>query len=211
MRSLPRFVVLAAGLLAAVGCGMQPGAQSAKVAGGLAVIDLDYVAKTIGRTEEISDALKVRKNALDQALAQVQAQAKDKLQQEQQAAGEQPTDEQKQKLAAFERKLNSELLQIARKAQADLETYRATLLTQFRTEVRPLAQQVAAEKGLGVVIPKNEGFLLSVDPGVDITAEVIKAYQTRKPAPAAAAKATAAAPAAAKPATAANPPAAERQ
>ena len=33
------------------------------------------------------------------------------------------------------------------------------------------------------MIPKNEGLLLSVDPGVDITDDVIKAYLAKRPAP----------------------------
>jgi hypothetical protein len=92
----------------------------------------------------------------------------------------------------MDQKAVSMLQQAKREAQVKLEQYRQSLVAQFRNEVRPWAQQVAADKGLSVVIPKNEGFLLSVDPGVDITADAIKVYQTRKPAPPAA---TAAAPA----------------
>ena len=77
----------------------------------------------------------------------------------------------------------------------------------LQDEVRPFAQQVASAKGLGVVIPKNEGFLLSVDPGVDITNDVISAYQLKKPSPSAAAPAPAAI--TPKPATAAAEPATE--
>jgi hypothetical protein len=34
---------------------------------------------------------------------------------------------------------------------------------------------------LSIVIPKNEGLLLSVDPGVDITDEVVKVLRERHP------------------------------
>ncbi|HTN01690.1 MAG TPA: hypothetical protein VL132_07420, partial [Planctomycetaceae bacterium] len=67
---------------------------------------------------------------------------------------------------------------------------------------------IAAKRGLGIVVPKNEGFLLSVDPGVDITAEVLEALKARRPAAPAVAAPAAAAVAAPMPsddATAAQP------
>lgn len=178
-------VVLAAGALFSVGCGSQFGGASASSAkGGLAVIDLDVVGKSIGRTQEMNDALNVRKSALDQALQSGQAKLKQLITDKKDEFGETPTDEQKAQLAQLSRDANAQLVQATRKAQAQLEQERQTMIAQFRAEVRPIAQQVASERGLGVVIPKNEGFLLSVDPGVDITADVVKAYGSKKPAPA---------------------------
>lgn len=186
MRFGSAVVVLAAGALFSVGCGSQFGGASASSSkGGLAVIDLDVVGKSIGRTQEMNDALNVRKSALDQALQRGQADMKRQIADKKDEFGENATDEQKQQLAQMERNANSQLVQAARKAQAQLEEERQRMIAQFRAEVRPVAQQVASERGLGVVIPKNEGFLLSVDPGVDITADVVKAYGTKKPAAAA--------------------------
>lgn len=189
MRFGSAVVVLAAGALFSVGCGSQFGGASASSSkGGLAVIDLDVVGKSIGRTQEMNDALNVRKSALDQALQRGQADLKRQLAEKKDEFGENATDEQKGQLALMERNANAQLVQAARKAQTQLEEERQRMIAQFRAEVRPVAQQVASERGLGVVIPKNEGFLLSVDPGVDITADVVKAYGTKKPAAPAAAK-----------------------
>lgn len=189
MRLGHAFLVLAAGALFSVGCGSQFGGASASSSkGGLAVIDLDVVAKSIGRTQEMNDALNVRKSALDQALARGQADLKRQLTEKKDEFGETPTDEQKAQLAQMDRNAGAQLVQATRKAQAQLEAERQKMITDFRTEVRPIAQQVASERGLGVVIPKNEGFLLSVDPGVDITADVVKAYGSKKPAAKAPAK-----------------------
>ncbi len=200
MRFGSAVVMLAAGALFSVGCGSQFGGSSASsTKGGLAVIDLDVVGKSIGRTQEMNDALNVRKSALDQALQRGQADLKRQLTDKKDEFGESATDEQKLQLAQMERNANNQLVQAARKAQAQLEDERQRMIAQFRAEVRPVAQQVAAERGLGVVIPKNEGFLLSVDPGVDITADVVKAYGTKKPT----------APTAAKPSTKPIPEAAE--
>jgi len=191
MRRISLFVALVAGTAMAAGCGWQPGHQ-ASARGGLAVIDLDYIAKETGRSKEISDILSVQKNALDQYMANYQKKANEALDEKKKEFGEQMTDEQKKDLVTLANNLRGQVVQEGRKAQAAFENSRQKLLVQFRSEIKPLAQEIAANKGLSVVIPKNEGFLLSVDPGVDITADVIKAFHARKPAPSAA---TAAAPA----------------
>ena len=74
-------------------------------------------------------------------------------------------------------------------AGTKLNQYRQDQIAKFRTEIKPLAQEIAAKRGLSIVIPKNEGLLLSVDPGVDITDDVIKAYLAKRPAPTASVRA----------------------
>lgn len=174
-----------AGVLLSVGCGVQPGAPATTAAtatkGGLAVIDLDLVAKSIGRTQEINETWQVRKNALDQALQKLQASFNEQISAKKTEFGEEATEEQQKQIAAMQRDATNKLVQAGRKAQADLEQYRQQMVANFRAEVRPFAQQVASDKGLGVVIPKNEGFLLSIDPAVDITADVISAYAAKRP------------------------------
>lgn len=185
-----------------VGCGFQPGsaqtATSAASKGGIAVIDLDVVAKSIGRTQEINETWQVRKNALDQALQKLQASFNEQLAAKKTEFGEEPTEEQMKQLAAMQREATNKLVQAGRKAQADLDQYRQQMIANFRAEVRPFAQQVASDKGLGVVIPKNEGFLLSIDPAVDITADVISSYAAKRPSPTPAAAAPASTAAATK-------------
>lgn len=180
MRSGSLFVMLAAGAMLQAGCGFQPGGQLA-AKGGLAVIDLDQVAKSVGRTQEINESWKVRQNALAQQLQAAQKSFKEQITAKETEFGEQPTEEQQKTLAAMKQQANAKLLEADRKAKANLDAYRNEMVASFRNEVRPFAQQVASEKGLSVVIPKNEGFLLSVDPGVDITNDVILSYQSKKP------------------------------
>jgi Skp family chaperone for outer membrane proteins len=88
------------------------------------------------------------------------------------------SDEEKGELAKWQIAINNDLNTAQRQGQLALEQYRQELVVQFRNEIRPTAHEVAAAKGLGIVIPKSEGFLLSVDPGVDITNEVIHKLQT---------------------------------
>lgn len=204
MVRLCSFVVCLTGVLCCVGCGGFSGGGSASSAssGGIAVVDLDLVAKTLNRTEVIAASLQSKKSDLDRQLQQVQGQLRDELLKKKEELGEEPTDDQKKEFVLMDRKAGAVLTQAGRQAQAILDKTRRDFVAEFRNEIRPVAQQVAAAKGLSVVIPKNEGFLLAIDPGVDITDEVIKALQARKPA---AAPAAASAPAKAAPQTAAKP------
>ena len=59
------------------------------------------------------------------------------------------------------------------KARQQLGAYRQQLVQQFRAEVVPVAQDVAAARGLGVVLAKNDSVLLAFDQTHDITASVI--------------------------------------
>lgn len=207
MRRSNVWVAFAVCTMLAAGCGQQSGGSSASATkGGLAVIDLDVVAKAVGRTREMNDALKLKQNSFDQALQRAKADFTKQIADKKAEFGETPTEEQQQQLVQMERTANTQLLQGARKAQVALDEYRQQLVAEFRAEIKPTASQVAAEKGLGVVIPKNEGFLLAVDPGVDITADVIKAHQVARPA-----QAAAAAPAPANPAPPMPPTTAARE
>lgn len=181
------FVAVVAGTMTAVGCGLQSGQPQAASSGGLAVVDLDVVAKSIGRTQEINDLLKVRQNALNQELEKLQAKFNQEIAEKKKEHSNPPTEEEKALEAQWEKNKLALQLQAKQQATQALQAYRQEQLIAFRNEIRPIAQEVAAARGLSVVIPKNEGFLLAVDPGVDITADVIKAYTAKKPAPSAAA------------------------
>jgi Skp family chaperone for outer membrane proteins len=187
MRRLSLFVALVAGAMSAIGCGMQPGQQKASSSsGGIAVLDLDSLAKAVGRTSEIQSVLKSQEAGLNQQLAKAVTQMNQQVTEKKKEHSDPPTEEQQKEIATMLRNGNAVAQENKRRATIALQGAQQQLIAQFRNEIKPLAQEVAASKGLSVVIPKNEGFLLSVDPGVDITADVLKAYQTRKPAPTAA-------------------------
>lgn len=205
MRRIGSWMTLSLLALAPLGCGWQAPAattSNASAHGGLAVIDLDAVAKSVGRDSQMNQALKIRENALNQGLSKLQNTIREQIDQKKAEIGEEPTDEQRTELAKMQIELGNRLAGTRRQAQASLEQYRQQLVAQFRIEVRPVAQQIAQEKGLSVVIPRNEGLLLSVDPGCDITTEVAHAMQT---APKPAAKPVPTEPQPAAPKTAAKP------
>lgn len=186
------------------GCGTQFGGPSASSRGGLAVVDLDKVAAETGKNIQMKEVFQLQENSVKQQLAQAQLSANSQLETKAKEFGETPTDDQQKELAQFRYNATNVLGKLQNQAGSKLSQYRQDQIAKFRTEIKPIAQEIAAKRGLSVVIPKNDGLLLAVDPGVDITEDVIKAYREKRPAPTAApAASTASKPAASAPARAA--------
>ncbi len=86
--------------------------------------------------------------------------------------GDDPTDEQLKELQSSENLMERQLLEKQRKLQSELGVCRQELVDQFRERAKPVLREVAAARGLSIVVPKNEGLLLSIDPACEITDEV---------------------------------------
>src|SRR4249919_3359021 len=85
-------------------------------------------------------------------------------------------------------------------AQAEINELQQELQLDFQKKILPLVQQVREEKGLQILFSRADAGIVSWDPGIDVTADVIKKLDAITP--------KGAAPAAAAPRTA--PPAASR-
>jgi Skp family chaperone for outer membrane proteins len=197
------------------GCGMQLGGQSSS-RGGIAVVDLDKVAAESGRKLEMDEAFELQRSSVNQQLTRLQTEAKSILEAktnevkelDEKTEAEKRTQAQRE-LAQMTLNARNNLSQIQNAAGGKLNEYKQVQIAKFRNEIKPILQDVATKRGLAVVIPKNDGLLLAVDPGVDITDDVIKGFREKRPAASAPAPAAAAPAAAAKaPETAAAKPAA---
>lgn len=160
-----------------VGCGWMPTGSNGQK-GGVAVIDLREVAKAVGASSQVTDMIKFREASLNNALGKLTADLKDKIEEKKAEFGEELTEEQTKQLQQDALVAGRNLQQARQSAQANLTKYTADLEMTFRAKVRPIAQEIAAKKGYSIVIPKNEGLLLSVAPESDITNEVIVALQS---------------------------------
>ena len=198
MRNLGLFFVVTAAAVGLTGCG-QIGFTGSSARGGLAVVDLDKVAAETGRDQHLAQSLELRQNSLNQFYAKNVESAKEQLNAKKKTYGEELSDENKMEFSALERNAIGQLSQLQNQARADFENFKQKQIAQFRAELKPIAQEVAAKRGLSVVIPKNEGLLLSVDSGVDITDDVVKVLRVRHPQPARAADPVAPADPASKP------------
>jgi Skp family chaperone for outer membrane proteins len=164
------------------GCG-KPGATEAPAAaaapatrsvGGVAVVDLDAVARQLGRDIEMNTAVQERMSALNTKLTSLKTSLNRLFDEKRTGMGEDPTAEQQQELQTMQERLDVQLIESRRKAENELAVYKQQLIDDFREETKPVLTQVASDRGLSIVIPKNNGLLLSIDPAAEITDEVAR-------------------------------------
>ncbi len=160
-------------VLLSTGCGWVGGSSG----GGVAVVDLDEVAKQIGASEEMSQALAARENDLNGQLQSLKANYVQQLESKKFEFGEERTEEQTTQLVAMGQQVKLNLAQAQRNAQGNLSAHRAQLIAKFREQVIPHAEKIAKQRGLSIVVPKNDGLLLAVDESVNITSEVATALK----------------------------------
>jgi Skp family chaperone for outer membrane proteins len=181
MRHFGVCLVLTSCVAGLVGCGQTSGPAAASSRGGMAVVDLDKVAAETGRDRQLAQSLELAQNSLNQSLAKTVENAKEQLNAKKKGYGTEPSEEDQKEFSLLERSALSQLTQIQNKARADYEQYKQIQIAKFRAELKPITQEIATKRGLSIVIPKNEGLLLSVDPGVDITDEVVKVLKEKHP------------------------------
>jgi len=164
---------LCAVLVGLSGCGFFGDTQSN--AGAVAVVDLDEVAKRLGRDVEMNKSIKIKAAILKKKLAQLQSAAQTQFEKEKaELGGKDATPEQKKQLQSIQVRISLQLKQLQRTARAQLAEHRQQLVNQFREEVKPTVRTVAADNGLSIVIPKDKNLLLSVEPGSEITDKVVE-------------------------------------
>lgn len=208
MRSAISLVAVFHLVLFATGCDKLTTSPAAARPSGVAVIDLDQVARALGIDQVLVNRVNQQEESLNGQLLSLQSALRDQYRQKsrqveaQTAAGGQAADSTptKEQLSGLEGQLNRQLAEAQQKARKQLSAYRLQLVRQFRAEVVPVAREVAAARGLGVVLTNNDSVLLACDETHDITSAVVaRLREVNAAAPAAsapAASATAAAPSA---------------
>ncbi len=181
MRKIGVCLALIGATISSIGCGTQSGGSSSR--GGIAVVDLDKVAAETGKSLEMREALQAQESAYKRELVTFQNMAETELQtrlKDIKEKGDEAPEESKREFMQIRQNASNILAQAQNKAGAQLGQLQQIQVAKFRADLKPIIQEAAAKRGLSVVIPKNEGLLLTVDPGVDITDEVIKAYQAKR-------------------------------
>jgi len=97
-------------------------------------------------------------------------------------------------------------------AQAEINELQQELQLEFQKKILPLVQQVREERGLQILFSRADAGIVSWDPGIDVTADVIKKLDAVTPKGAAASLPPRPAPAgvAPRPAAPTGPPTAPR-
>lgn len=202
MKEVRRFLTVAgiACLALLAGCEPQGGGRAA-----VAIIDLDAVARALGRDDVIAQQINIANQQLAGQLGQVAT----NLQQQVQARRDEYDvigDEAEQELQQLTAVANQRLQQTQQLAQQRSAQFRQAVINSFRNEVTPYAQKIATERGAVAVVTVATP-MLWFDANADITDEVIAAMRAAglerasQPAAASPAPAAAATPAPAAPET----------
>lgn len=139
--------------------------------GGVAVLDIDAVARELGVEEKVRVDLLNMQNRLNDELKNTQEQLQEQMSGVEESAGENPTEEQQRQIMATNQQLNSEFNRLKGQAQQGLAQERVRLINEFRIKLEPLALMVAKEKGFDVVMMKVTPPVFAFTSAVDITAE----------------------------------------
>ncbi|HMO85128.1 MAG TPA: OmpH family outer membrane protein [Lacipirellulaceae bacterium] len=174
MRCHIRYVLAAVAALGPVaGCGWQSAPNSKGTAGAVAIIDLDEIARRLGSDRQIADSLNQRQTALRQQLVELaQSYSQQIADQRKSLPAEQPG-QADVTLAGWEQQANANLNQVKQQAELDLLNHRQRLMAQFRDQVKPVARRVAQQRGLSVIVTKNDTVIFDYAAGADITDEVV--------------------------------------
>lgn len=198
MKILPSCTLLLTAVAATylTGCGPQQAAG-----GQVAIIDLSIVARETGQDVVIRERAEEGINELTNQLQQLAAGLDQQLADEREKAGETPSAEDAARLQQLTTQARQQVSQAQQTAQQQANDLEAQLVEDFRQDLLPLAQKIAAERGLSLILSQDV-FVFWVDDSVDITDAVVAAWQAQAPA---AAAEPAAAPAAPQPEPAAEP------
>lgn len=161
-----------------IGCNQmnQPATPTAeaKPSAGIAIIDLDEVAKQLGSDKQIVNSIQQRKAALNTKLVELAQNYTTEFNKQKEAIEAQPeNNEGAVQLASYEKQVNQQFNTARSQAKQNLVQHQVKLVKQFRDAVRPAARKVAQERGLSIIVTKQESWY-DYDSECDITADVVK-------------------------------------
>jgi len=152
--------------------------SAARPAQPFAVIDLEEIARRLGRDQALNQALRTRQNQLSGSISQVRTKYLQQARSFQEEIGENPSEEEQQKLSTLINNMNLRLDQLQQEAARSLSQEQLKLVRSFRSEVRPFAQDIARERGFTTILIRNESVLFAYDRSADITEAVIQRMGT---------------------------------
>lgn len=170
------------GVIAAFAAGIAWARYSGTTQGGVAIVDLEEVARELGRDKEMVAALQAHRGALSQQLVSAQQQVNQELTNLRAKLGPAPTQDQTRDLQSTAAKYQQQLAQMQNQATVQLNEQGKKVLNDFRDSARPVAIEVASAKGLTTVMTKDDAVVFAFDSAVDITAEVTARMKAMQPA-----------------------------
>lgn len=171
-------------VVAAFGSGLTWSYFTSNHSGGVAIVDLDEVARRVGREKDMVDSIQTQSGALNQALTNAQKSAIDQLNKVKANYNEdqQITNEEAQQFVRLQKSAQVQLTQLQQQARLNINNHRQQLVSQFRKDAQPIAAKVAKERGFDSVVTRNDTVVFSYDNTVDITEDVVKLMSAEMPA-----------------------------
>jgi Skp family chaperone for outer membrane proteins len=184
----PAWTALIAPLaLMVAGCGWQSESPRAETPGAVAIIDLDEIARRLGSDRQISSLIAQRQNALTKQVVELAKKYNAQIEEQKAKLTSpegQPVENFEVTVASWQQQASASLTQVKQRAEADLTNTRLQLVTQFRDRIKPAARRVAQERGLSVIVTKNDTVFDFVSTA-DITDAVVDELLAAAPATAA--------------------------
>lgn len=143
--------------------------------GGVAIVDLDEIARRLGRTEQMQQSITTQTEQLNQVLAALQQDAAQKLDDLKVKVGPHPSPEKASQLQNASVAINVELNKQRQIAEFKLGQHKQKMAAEFRQEARPHTERVARSRGFQTVVTKNDAMVFSFSDSVDITSAVYQA------------------------------------
>lgn len=142
--------------------------------GGVAILDIDEVARQLGVEEKVRVDLLTMQNNLNADLQRTQDTMQKQMSGVEEAAGENPSEEQRRQIMATNQQLNEEFNRLKGQAQTTLAQERVRMINEFRIRLEPIALKAAQEQGLEVVLMKVTPPVFTYATSVDITQATTK-------------------------------------
>ncbi len=148
---------------------------------GVAIIDLDEVAARLGQDVKMAEEIKARENMLNKQLMALEKSLQQQVDAKQQEIGKDATDEQKKQLIQMAQQANVQMQNARVKVTKELTQHRSDVINRFRASTKPHAEKAAREKGMGIVVTRNENVIFTHLPNVEITDDVVAQMSAATP------------------------------
>ncbi len=152
-----------------VGCGHEGGSSTA-------IMDLSVIANATGQDEVILASSEEARAELGAQLQQLAMSMDQQIAAQQAEMGANPTPEQQAQLQQMTMQARQQLGEAQSQAQVQANQIEESLINEFRKEIQPLVEEIAASKGASIVLLQDASIFWSQD-SLDITDEVIAAWK----------------------------------
>ena len=166
--TISRILSLALFALALAACDQIPGRGGS----GIAIIDLNAIAKATGQEEIIQQQAQAARDELNVQLQEAATSLEAQLNEEREKLGDSPTQEQTQQFQQLAAQAQQQYAQAQQQAQQQAQLFQNNLVMALREKIQPVVAEVARARGASVVY-LSDMTLFWFEPQADLTDEVI--------------------------------------